>query len=58
MISLFLSIVCAYCERLDKGILFQYRLYGESVVKAAVENGASHIDISGEPAVCAGFKPF
>jgi short subunit dehydrogenase-like uncharacterized protein len=27
-----------------------YRLYGESVVKAAVENGASHIDISGEPA--------
>jgi short subunit dehydrogenase-like uncharacterized protein len=27
-----------------------YRLYGESVVKAAVENGASHVDISGEPA--------
>uniref|UniRef100_A0AC34G8L9 Saccharopine dehydrogenase NADP binding domain-containing protein n=1 Tax=Panagrolaimus sp. ES5 TaxID=591445 RepID=A0AC34G8L9_9BILA len=27
-----------------------YRLYGEAVVKAAVENGASHIDISGEPA--------
>uniref|UniRef100_A0A914MES1 Saccharopine dehydrogenase NADP binding domain-containing protein n=1 Tax=Meloidogyne incognita TaxID=6306 RepID=A0A914MES1_MELIC len=27
-----------------------YRLYGEAVVKAAVENGASHVDISGEPA--------
>lgn len=29
---------------------FQYRLYGEAVVKAAIENGASHVDISGEPA--------
>ncbi|VDM59218.1 unnamed protein product [Angiostrongylus costaricensis] len=28
-----------------------YRLYGEPVVKAAVENGASYVDISGEPAV-------
>ncbi|VDN32881.1 unnamed protein product [Cylicostephanus goldi] len=27
-----------------------YRLYGEPVVKAAVENGANHVDISGEPA--------
>jgi len=27
-----------------------YRLYGEAVVKAAVENGACHCDISGEPA--------
>uniref|UniRef100_A0A0N5C1J6 Sacchrp_dh_NADP domain-containing protein n=1 Tax=Strongyloides papillosus TaxID=174720 RepID=A0A0N5C1J6_STREA len=27
-----------------------YRLYGEEVVKSAVENGASHVDISGEPA--------
>jgi hypothetical protein len=26
-------------------------LYGEAVVKAAVENGANHVDISGEPAV-------
>ncbi|ETN87043.1 hypothetical protein NECAME_01200 [Necator americanus] len=25
-----------------------YRLYAEAVVKAAVENGASHLDISGE----------
>ncbi|VDP48075.1 unnamed protein product [Heligmosomoides polygyrus] len=40
----------AVSKKTDKGILFQYRLYGESVVKAAVENGASHIDISGEPA--------
>lgn len=32
--------------------LLQYRLYGESVVKAAVENGANYVDISGEPAVC------
>lgn len=28
-----------------------YRLYGEAVVKAAVRNGTSHVDISGEPAV-------
>ncbi|CEF59632.1 Saccharopine dehydrogenase-like oxidoreductase [Strongyloides ratti] len=27
-----------------------YRLYGEEVVKAAIENGSSHVDISGEPA--------
>ncbi|VDM95626.1 unnamed protein product [Thelazia callipaeda] len=27
-----------------------YRLYGEAVVKAAVENGANYVDISGEPA--------
>ncbi|KAI6243328.1 Sacchrp-dh-NADP domain-containing protein [Aphelenchoides fujianensis] len=27
-----------------------YRLYGEAVVKAAVENGTHHVDISGEPA--------
>lgn len=27
-----------------------YRIHGEVVVKAAVENGASHVDISGEPA--------
>jgi len=26
-----------------------YRFYGEAVVKACVENGASHVDISGEP---------
>lgn len=32
-------------------LLLQYRLYGEAVVKAAVENGASYVDISGEPAV-------
>ncbi|KAF8376428.1 hypothetical protein PRIPAC_82857 [Pristionchus pacificus] len=29
--------------------LFKYILYGEAVVKAAVENGANHVDISGEP---------
>ncbi|GMS80363.1 hypothetical protein PENTCL1PPCAC_2538 [Pristionchus entomophagus] len=27
-----------------------YRLHGEAVVRAAVENGASHVDVSGEPA--------
>ncbi|CAJ0582659.1 unnamed protein product, partial [Mesorhabditis spiculigera] len=27
-----------------------YRLHGEAVVRAAVEEGASHVDISGEPA--------
>ena len=28
-----------------------YRFYGEAVVKACVDNGASHVDISGEPQV-------
>lgn len=28
-----------------------YRFYGECVVKACVENGASHVDVSGEPEV-------
>uniref|UniRef100_A0A8R1Y8Y1 Sacchrp_dh_NADP domain-containing protein n=1 Tax=Pristionchus pacificus TaxID=54126 RepID=A0A8R1Y8Y1_PRIPA len=32
-----------------------YRLHGEAVVKAAVENGESHLDLSGEPAM--GFDP-
>ena len=32
-------------------ILSQYRFYGEAVVKAAVENGCHHLDISGEPEV-------
>ena len=31
--------------------LFQYRFYGEQVVKACIENGAHHLDISGEPQV-------
>lgn len=37
--------------RLIINVVGPYRLYGEAVVKAAVENGTSHIDISGEPAV-------
>lgn len=28
-----------------------YRFFGEPVVKACVENGASHVDVSGEPQV-------
>ncbi|KAI6170782.1 Epimerase [Aphelenchoides bicaudatus] len=36
--------------RLIINVVGPYRLYGEAVVKAAVENGASHVDISGEPA--------
>lgn len=32
-------------------VCLQYRFYGEPVVKACVENGAHHIDISGEPQV-------
>jgi short subunit dehydrogenase-like uncharacterized protein len=28
-----------------------FRFYGEAVVKACVENGTSHLDISGEPQV-------
>ena len=28
-----------------------FRFFGEAVVKACVDNGASHIDISGEPQV-------
>lgn len=31
----------------------QYRFFGEPVVRACVENGAHHIDISGEPQVSA-----
>lgn len=27
----------------------QYRFYGEKVVKACIEGGANHVDISGEP---------
>jgi short subunit dehydrogenase-like uncharacterized protein len=38
--------------RLIINVVGPYRLYGEAVVKAAVENGTSHVDISGEPAVC------
>ena len=30
----------------------QYQLYGEPVVQACVENGANHVDISGETLVC------
>lgn len=30
---------------------FQYRFYGEPVVKACIENGAHYIDICGEPQV-------
>jgi short subunit dehydrogenase-like uncharacterized protein len=37
--------------RLIINVVGPYRLYGEAVVKAAVENGTSHVDISGEPAV-------
>ena len=32
-----------------------YRFFGEAVVKACVENGASHVDISGEPQVHCSF---
>lgn len=28
-----------------------YRFYGEPVVKACVNNGAHHVDVSGEPQV-------
>jgi short subunit dehydrogenase-like uncharacterized protein len=35
-------------------VLAQYRFYGEQVVKACVEGGAHHLDISGEPAVSSG----
>ncbi|XP_029001287.1 saccharopine dehydrogenase-like oxidoreductase [Betta splendens] len=33
-----------------------YRFFGESVVKACVENGAHHIDISGEPQFLEGMQ--
>ena len=32
-------------------VFSQYRFFGEFVVKAAVENGCHHLDISGEPEV-------
>ena len=28
-----------------------YRFYGEPVVKACIQNGAHHVDVSGEPEV-------
>lgn len=37
--------------RLIINVVGPYRLYGESVVKAAVDNGTAHVDIAGEPAV-------
>ena len=33
-------------------MFFQYRFYGEQIVKACIENGCHHVDISGEPQVC------
>ncbi|GMR49471.1 hypothetical protein PMAYCL1PPCAC_19666, partial [Pristionchus mayeri] len=33
-----------------------YVLYGEAIVKAAIENGASHVDISGEPTFLEGMQ--
>ena len=39
--KLFQSVICFYI----------LRFFGEAVVKACVDNGASHIDISGEPQV-------
>lgn len=33
-----------------------YQLYGEPVVRACVENGASHVDISGEPQFLEGMQ--
>ena len=32
-------------------LFFQYRFFGPAVVRACVENGAHHLDISGEPQV-------
>uniref|UniRef100_A0A914ZLJ2 Saccharopine dehydrogenase NADP binding domain-containing protein n=2 Tax=Parascaris univalens TaxID=6257 RepID=A0A914ZLJ2_PARUN len=40
----------AKCAKVIINTVGPYRLYGEAVVKAAVENGASHVDVSGEPA--------
>ncbi len=37
--------------------LFQYNYYGNQVVRACIEEGASHLDISGEPLVSLLFKP-
>ena len=34
----------------------KYRLYGEPVVRACVENGTSHVDISGEPIFLEGMQ--
>ena len=39
-----------YIHKVDL-FISQYRFYGEQVVKAAVENGCHHLDISGEPEV-------
>ena len=34
---------------------FQYRVYGESVIHSCIQNGASHVDICGEPSVSVSF---
>lgn len=43
MVRYKLKLKCCLCV--------QYRFFGEPVVKACVENGAHHVDISGEPQV-------
>uniref|UniRef100_A0A158Q789 Sacchrp_dh_NADP domain-containing protein n=1 Tax=Elaeophora elaphi TaxID=1147741 RepID=A0A158Q789_9BILA len=43
-------VVMAKQAKVIVNVVGPYRLYGEAVVKAAVENGASYVDISGEPA--------
>lgn len=43
-----LSTMCS-AARIILNCVGPYRFYGEPVVKAAVENGCHHLDISGEP---------
>ena len=33
-----------------------YRFHGDQVVRACIEGGASHLDISGEPEVCEKYR--
>lgn len=41
----------AACAKVVVNCVGPYRFYGEPVVKACVNNGAHHVDVSGEPQV-------
>jgi short subunit dehydrogenase-like uncharacterized protein len=42
-------VAMAKVAKVVLNVVGPYRFYGEAVVKACVENGAHHVDISGEP---------
>ena len=46
-----ITVCLSFSFSISFSLSLQYRFYGEQMVKACVENGAHHIDISGEPQV-------